>query len=60
MASRRGYFVFATTALLLVVLLSSYVVYTRRVVCDLRVEAQRSSRMYARVLRAQTDTPKRV
>jgi signal transduction histidine kinase len=42
--------------LLLVVLLSSYVVYTRRVVRDLRVEAQRSSRMYARVLRAQTDT----
>jgi signal transduction histidine kinase len=42
--------------LLLVVLLSSYVIYTRRVVRDLRVEAQRSSRMYARVLRAQTDT----
>ena len=42
--------------LLLVALLSSYVVYTRRVVRDLRVEAQRSSRMYARVLRAQTDT----
>jgi signal transduction histidine kinase len=41
---------------LLVVLLSSYVVYTRRVVRDLRAEAQRSSRMYARVLRAQTDT----
>src|SRR5215212_3454708 len=43
-------------AILLVVLLSSYVVYTRRVVRDLRIEAQRSSRMYARVLRAQTDT----
>jgi type II secretory pathway pseudopilin PulG len=42
--------------ILLVVLLSSYVVYTRRVVRDLRAEAQRSSRMYARVLRAQTDT----
>ena len=42
--------------ILLVVLLSSYVVYTRRVVRDLRGEAQRSSRMYARVLRAQTDT----
>ncbi|HEX7980734.1 MAG TPA: HAMP domain-containing sensor histidine kinase [Gemmatimonadaceae bacterium] len=42
--------------LLLAVLLSSYVVYTRRVVRDLRVEAQRSSVMYARVLRAQTDT----
>jgi signal transduction histidine kinase len=42
--------------ILLAVLLSSYVVYTRRVVRDLRAEAQRSSRMYARVLRAQTDT----
>src|SRR5436190_1096155 len=42
--------------ILLVVLLASYVVYTRRVVRDLRVEAQRSSRTYARVLRAQTDT----
>jgi len=42
--------------LLLAVLLSSYVVYTRRVVRDLRAEAQRSSVMYARVLRAQTDT----
>ena len=42
--------------ILLVVLLSSYVVYTRRVVRDLRLEAQRSSRVYARVLRAQTDT----
>jgi signal transduction histidine kinase len=42
--------------ILLAVLLVSYVVYTRRVVRDLRVEAERSSRMYARVLRAQTDT----
>jgi len=42
--------------LLLVVLLASYVVYTRRVVRDLRIEAQRSSLMYARVLRAQADT----
>jgi signal transduction histidine kinase len=41
---------------LLAVLLSSYVVYTRRVVRDLRIEAQRSSRMYARVFRATTDT----
>src|SRR3954463_2906130 len=41
---------------LLVVLLSSYVVYTRRGVRALRAEAQRSSLMYARVLRAQTDT----
>ena len=42
--------------ILLAVLLASYVVYTRRVVRDLRVEAERSSRMYARVLRAQADT----
>ena len=42
--------------LLLVVLLASYVVYTQRVVRELRVEAQRSSLMYARVLRAQADT----
>ena len=42
--------------ILLAVLLASYVVYTRRVVRDLRIEAERSSRMYARVLRAQTDT----
>ncbi|MFL5620265.1 MAG: sensor histidine kinase [Gemmatimonadaceae bacterium] len=41
---------------LLAVLLASYVVYTQRVVRDLRIEAERSSRMYARVLRAQTDT----
>ena len=46
----------AIVGLLLVVLLVSYVVYTRRVVRDLRVEAQRSSLMYARVLRAQADT----
>ncbi len=43
-------------ALLLAVLLSSYVVYTRRVVRDLRVEALRSSRMYARIFRALSDT----
>ena len=43
-------------ALLLAVLLSSYVVYTRRVVRDLRVEALRSSWMYARIFRAQSDT----
>jgi signal transduction histidine kinase len=42
--------------LLLVLLLSSYVVYTQRVVHDLRREGLRSSRMYARVFRAQTDT----
>src|SRR4051812_26535857 len=42
--------------LLLAVLLASYVVYTRRVVRDLRAEAQRSSRTYARVFRAINDT----
>ncbi len=42
--------------LLLVLLLASYVVYTQRVVHDLRREALRSSRLYARVFRAQTDT----
>ena len=42
--------------LFLAILLSSYVWYTRRVVSDLRLEALRSSRMYARVFRAQSDT----
>lgn len=42
--------------LLLVVLLGSYVVYTRRVVRDLQREGQRSSEMYARVFRARADT----
>ena len=42
--------------LLLVVLLASYVVYTRRVVQDLRGDALRSSQMYARIFRARTDT----
>jgi signal transduction histidine kinase len=42
--------------LLLAILLSSYVVYTQRVVQDLQRESLRSSRMYARVFRAQTDT----
>ncbi|MDB4879718.1 MAG: ATP-binding region ATPase domain protein [Gemmatimonadetes bacterium] len=42
--------------LLLAILLASYVVYTRRVVQDLRRESLRSSRMYARVFRAQSDT----
>src|SRR4051794_30962937 len=41
---------------LLAVLLASYVVYTRRVVRDLRTEALRSSRTYARVFRALNDT----
>ncbi len=42
--------------LVLAVLLASYVVYTQRIVHELRREALRSSRMYARVFRAQTDT----
>lgn len=42
--------------ILLAVLLSSYVVYTQRVVRDLRSEALRSSRVYARVYRAINDT----
>ena len=42
--------------LVLAVLLASYVVYTQRVVRELRREALRSSRMYARVFRAQSDT----
>ena len=42
--------------LLLAILLSSYVVYTQRVVRDLRAEAKRSSQMFARVFRAQRDT----
>jgi signal transduction histidine kinase len=42
--------------LLLIVLLSSFVILTRRVVEDLEREALRSSQMYARVFRAQSDT----
>lgn len=42
--------------LVLAVLLASYVVYTQNVVRELRREALRSSRMYARVFRAQSDT----
>jgi signal transduction histidine kinase len=42
--------------LLLAILLASYVVYTQRVVRELRHEALRSSQMYARVFRAQSDT----
>ncbi len=41
---------------LLAILLASYVVYTQRVVRDLRLEAKRSSQMYTRVFRAQSDT----
>ena len=43
-------------AVVLAILLLSYVLYTQRVVRELRGEALRSSRMYARVFRAQTDT----
>jgi signal transduction histidine kinase len=42
--------------LLLAILLASYVVYTQRVVRDLRLEAKRSSQMYARIFRARSDT----
>src|SRR6476646_657518 len=42
--------------LLLIVLLSSFVLLTGRVVQDLRLEALRSSTMYARVFRAISDT----
>ncbi len=42
--------------LVLAILLASYVVYTQRVVRELRREALRSSRTFARVFRAQSDT----
>ena len=42
--------------LVLAILLASYVGYTQRVVAELRREALRSSRTYARVFRAQSDT----
>ncbi len=42
--------------LLLAILLASYVVYTQRVVRDLKREAMRSSQMHARVFRAGRDT----
>lgn len=42
--------------LLFAILLSSYVVFTRQVVRDLKGEGKRSSEMYARVFRAQSDT----
>src|SRR5829696_8128682 len=41
---------------LFLLLLASYVAYTRRVVTDLRREAERTSRNYARVYRALSDT----
>ena len=43
-------------ATLILLLLGSYVWYTQSVVSDLRDEAERSSRMYARVWRAMADT----
>lgn len=43
-------------AILIALLLGSYVWYTHHVVRDLRDEAELSTRMYARVLRAQNDT----
>lgn len=42
--------------LVLAILLASYVVYTQRVVRELQREALRSSRTFARVFRAQSDT----
>lgn len=42
--------------LFMAILLTSYVLYTQRVVQELRREALRSSRTYARVFRAQSDT----
>src|SRR3954471_14091151 len=43
-------------AILIALLLGSYVWYTQRVVADLRHEAERSSVMYARIWRALPDT----
>lgn len=43
-------------AALIALLLGSILWYTRHVVADLRIEAQRSSRMYARIYRALGDT----
>lgn len=43
-------------AVLILLLLGSYVAYTRMVVTDLRREASRSSRIHARVFRALNDT----
>lgn len=41
---------------LFAILLSSYVVFTRQVVRDLQAEGKRTTEMYARVFRAQSDT----
>ena len=43
-------------AVLLAVLLSSYVLFTRQVVRDLRAEGKRTTEMYARVFRGLVDT----
>jgi len=43
-------------AALILILLASYVWYTRRVINDLRSDARRSSEMYARVFRAYADS----
>lgn len=43
-------------ATLILILLASYLWYTRRVINDLRSDARRSSQMYARVFRAFGDT----
>src|SRR5256885_753641 len=43
-------------AILILLLLGSYVVYTQSVVSSLRVDARRSSQMFARVYRAFGDT----
>lgn len=43
-------------AFLFAVLLSSYVIFTRQVVHDLRAEGKRTTEMYARVFRGQIDT----
>jgi signal transduction histidine kinase len=43
-------------AFLFAVLLSSYVIFTRQVVRDLRAEGKRTTEMYARVFRGQVDT----
>ncbi len=43
-------------ATLILLLLASYIVYTQRVVADLRADARRSSAMYARVFHAFADS----
>ena len=47
---------FIVVAVGVVLLLGSYIVYTQSVVVELRREAERSGRMYARVYEALTDT----